>query len=104
MPYLKSKFGAEELADLLLKHKKILQEEYGVKHLKIFGSYARGEQEEDSDVDILVSLDEEVDLLEFVGLKFYLEEILGLPVDLLSDRGISPLLRAYIERWVIEVF
>ncbi len=93
-----------EIINLLQKHKEELRKEYGVKHIKIFGSYARNEQKENSDLDILVSLNGKVDLLEFVELKFYLEEITRLPVDLVSDRGMSPFLKPYIEKNIVEVF
>ena len=93
-----------EIVNLLLKHKEELRKKYGVKHLKIFGSYARNEQKENSDLDILVSLNGKIDLLGFVDLKFYLEEITGLPVDLVSDKGMSPFLKPYIEKSAVEVF
>ncbi len=93
-----------EIVNLLLKHKEELRKEYGVEHLKIFGSYARNEQKENSDLDILVSLNGKIDLLGFVDLKFYLEEITGLPVDLVSDKGMSPFLKPYIEKHIVEVF
>ena len=90
MPRLRKVLENEEIVSLLLEHKEKLRKEYGVKHLKIFGSYARNEQNKKSDLDLIVSLDGKVDLLGFVGLKLYLEEITGLRVDLVSDRGISP--------------
>jgi len=93
-----------EIVNLLLKHKEELRKNYGVEHLKIFGSYARNEQKENSDLDILVSLNGKIDLLGFVDLKFYLEEITGLPVDLVSDKGMSPFLKPYIEKSTVEVF
>jgi predicted nucleotidyltransferase len=93
-----------EIIELILRHRKELQKEYGVEHLKIFGSYARNEQKENSDLDILVSLNGKIDLLGFVDLKFYLEEITGLPVDLVSDKGMSPFLKPYIEKSTVEVF
>lgn len=66
-----------------------MQQEYKVKTIGIFGSYARGEETEESDVDILVEFEEPVGL-EFVHLADYLEEILGVKVDLLTPDAIKP--------------
>ncbi|WP_456342256.1 nucleotidyltransferase family protein [Thermovibrio sp.] len=63
MPRLRKVLETEEIVSLLLEYKKKLQKEYGVKHLKIFGSYARNEQNKKSDLDLIVSLDGKVDLL-----------------------------------------
>lgn len=91
-----------EIVEVLLKHREELYQRYGVKHLKIFGSFARNEQKRDSDLDVIVSLDGRIDLLGFVELKHYLEEITGLSVDLVTDRGISPFVKSYIQEF--EVF
>jgi predicted nucleotidyltransferase len=94
----------EKIVEAILAHKEELQRNYGVNHLKIFGSYARGEQRESSDLDVLVSLRAEADLLDFVALKERLEEITRLPVDLVSERGISTFIKPFIEKELIEVF
>jgi predicted nucleotidyltransferase len=59
-----------------------LRERYNVDRLGICGSYVRGEQTDDSDLDLLVTFTETPGLFEFVGLKHHLEEALGLSVDL----------------------
>jgi len=59
-----------------------LRERYHVERLGICGSYVRGEQTDESDLDLLVTFTETPGLLEFVGLKHYLEDTLGLSVDL----------------------
>ena len=73
----------EEIKEILQRHKEEIREKYKVEIIGIFGSYARGEEEETSDVDILV------EFIEPIGLKFfelwdYLENILGIEVDLLT--------------------
>jgi len=88
-----------EIVEVLLKHREELYQRYGVKHLKIFGSYAEGKQKESSDLDVIVSLDGRIDLLGFVELKYYLEEITGLSVDLVTDKGISPFVKPYIQEF-----
>lgn len=66
---------------------------YGVKRAGVFGSVVRGEAKEDSDVDILVELPKKASLLDLVGLKLDLEEVLGRKVDVLTYDSIYPLLR-----------
>ncbi len=66
---------------------------YDVKRAAIFGSYVRGEQEEGSDLDILVEFKGEKSLLDLVGLKIELEEVLGRNVDVLTYNSLHPLLR-----------
>ncbi|QWK09290.1 MAG: nucleotidyltransferase family protein [Thermoflexus hugenholtzii] len=74
----------EEIRAILIEHRQILRERYGVRDLAIFGSYARGEQTGMSDVDLLVRLKRPIGL-KFFELWDYLEEILGLKVDLLTS-------------------
>jgi predicted nucleotidyltransferase len=64
----------------------------------LFGSYVRGEQDETSDLDLLVELDEHVGLYKFVAIQLGLENLLGKKVDLISEKGLSPRLRPYIDK------
>ena len=82
-----------EIKEILRKHKKELKEKYKVKSIAIFGSYARGEQKETSDIDILVEFYKTPDLIEFVDLKYYLEDILGIKVDLVTKNALHPMIR-----------
>ena len=66
---------------------------YGVKRASIFGSAVRREMKESSDVDILVEIDKDISLLDFVALKLELEEVLGRRVDLVEYDTIKPRLR-----------
>ncbi len=66
---------------------------YGVRRAAIFGSFARGEEQKTSDVDLLVEVPKEMDLFSFVALKQDLEERLGRDVDLVTYRSIDYLLR-----------
>jgi predicted nucleotidyltransferase len=69
---------------------------YGVKRAGVFGSCARGEMKEDSDIDILVEIEKDLSLLDFVGLKLEIEEKLGRKVDLVEYCTVKPLLRERI--------
>lgn len=66
---------------------------FGVKKAALFGSSVRGEMKESSDIDILVDIDKDISLLEFVGLKIELEDILGKKVDLVEYNTIKPRLK-----------
>lgn len=75
----------------------ILQK-YGVTRASIFGSVIRGEMREDSDIDILVEIEKDISLLDFVALKLELEDILGRNVDLVEFDTIKPRLKDRILR------
>ncbi len=64
----------------------------------VFGSYARGEETEDSDVDILVDLDYSQPVgLEFVQMQLDLQSLLKKSIDLVSSRGVSKYIKPYID-------
>jgi len=69
---------------------------YGVKRVGLFGSRVRGEMREDSDIDILVEIEKDISLLDFVGIKLEIEEALGRKIDLVEYNTIKPLLRERI--------
>ena len=92
----------EELKEIINSHKKELEDKYYVKSIAIFGSYTRNEQTSESDVDILVEFSRPVGLL-FVHLADYLEEILGVKVDLMTPEAIKPNRRKYIMEELIYV-
>jgi hypothetical protein len=79
---------------------------YRVRELAVFGSAARGEMREDSDVDLLVEFlpEAEIGLLEHAGLMLDLSELLGRRVDLVSKRGLKPLIRDSILREARPVY
>ncbi len=69
----------------------------------VFGSYARGEENKNSDLDILIDFDSKVNLLEIIGLEQELSELLGIKVDLVTLRSINPSLKPYIESDLIRL-
>ncbi|QYH39319.1 MULTISPECIES: nucleotidyltransferase family protein [unclassified Algoriphagus] len=69
----------------------------------VFGSYARGEQNEKSDLDILIDFETKVDLLELIGLEQELSEMLGVRVDLVTRRSLNSSLKSYIESDLIRL-
>lgn len=78
--------------------KKILPilKKYGVTRAGIFGSVIRGEEKQDSDIDILVQINKRMSLLDFVGLKLELEDALGKRVDLGEYSAIKPIIKEQI--------
>ncbi|CAD5243648.1 nucleotidyltransferase family protein [Thermococcus camini] len=86
----------EDVQRILRAHRKELREKYGVKRIGIFGSYSRNEQRIDSDVDILVEFEQPVGLMTFVCLQEYLEELLGVKVDLVTKGALKRRIRERI--------
>jgi predicted nucleotidyltransferase len=76
---------------------------FGVTGLALFGSVARDRAREDSELDVLVSFDGPASSARFFGVQFYLEDLLGRPVDLVTDNGFRPELRYCIEREAVRV-
>ena len=73
-----------------------IAEKYGARNVRVFGSTSRGEQADTSDVDLLVDLEPRRSLLDQVGLKQEIEELLGRRVDIVVEGGISPYLEERI--------
>jgi len=69
---------------------------YGVKKVGLFGSCVRGEMSEDSDIDILVEIEKDISLFDFVGIKLEIEEVLERKIDLVEYSTIKPLLKERI--------
>lgn len=90
----------DEIKETIANHKVELKRNFSVKEIDIFGSFVRGEQEEGSDIDILVEFEDST-YYNFIGLVFYLEELLRREVDLVTAKGISPYLSSVVEREVV---
>jgi uncharacterized protein len=97
------KYSTGQIIDFLRSHRVLFAREFSVKKIGLFGSYARGEAGEESDVDIAVEL-EEPDLFCLIGIKQAVEEGLGVKADVvrLRDR-MNKTLKRRIERDVIYV-
>jgi hypothetical protein len=89
--------------DLLRQHKPRLAQRYGVTALALFGSTAREETRQDSDIDILIGFDGPATSERYFGVQFYLEDLLGRPVDLVTEKALRPELRPYVEREAVRV-
>ena len=80
-----------------------IKQRFSVKSLAIFGSIARGEAAEKSDVDMLVIFEQKASFDLFMDLKFYLEELLGTQVDLVTDKALRQQIRQTIKQELINV-
>lgn len=92
----------KEIITSLQQAKKTLGPKYKLDRVALFGSYARGEQTEKSDVDVLVGVDPSIGL-EFVTLADQIQEAVGLPVDLVSERALKPRYLKAIQAELIDV-
>jgi predicted nucleotidyltransferase len=89
---------------ILQERKNYLVEKFGVMEIAIFGSYARGEQREDSDIDLIVDFKEGCKTFDnYMDLKFYLEELFGKKVDLVIKSAINPRIKPFIIEEAIYV-
>ena len=77
------------------KHGDILRiaARYGVRDVRVFGSVARGQADEHSDVDFLVEMEEGRSLLDLGGFQYEVEALLGVPVDVVTERGLKARIR-----------
>ena len=91
----------KDLQDKLL----LLLQPYDPAKVGIFGSFARGEQREDSDLDVLIRFRNRISLLKLVQIEQELSDKLGIPIDLVTENSLkNPRLRAYIEKDLITIY
>lgn len=93
----------DRIIKILKEHERELKEKYGVKSIGIFGSYVRGEQKQTSDLDILVEFEKPVDFFEFLELEEYLENLLGVKVDLVLKKTLKPGIAKTVLKEVVYV-
>ena len=87
----------------LTQSKPELHRRFGVVDLALFGSTLRGEARADSDVDVLVRFDGPATSARYFGVQFYLEDLLGAPVDLVTDKALREELCHIVEREAVHV-
>jgi predicted nucleotidyltransferase len=87
---------AAEIRAILRAHADELRQRYGMTDLAVFGSVARGEAQERSDIDLLVSFVRPIGLIELSSAECYLTELLGMRVDVVPSRCVRPELRERI--------
>lgn len=93
----------ENVSTRLAQFKPQLEQEYPISELGIFGSYARGEQRSDSDLDVLVAFDEPVTLFDLVRLENELTNELGVEVDLVTKDSLKPRIESRVTEDLVYV-
>ncbi|MEE3169102.1 MAG: nucleotidyltransferase family protein [Pseudomonadota bacterium] len=89
--------------ELLTRSKPELQTRFGVTSLALFGSTARDNASSGSDVDVLVAFDGPATSERYFGVQFFLEDLFGCPVDLVTEKALRAELRPYVEREQVRV-
>lgn len=92
-----------EVLETLRAHRPTLAERFGVVELALFGSFARDEATDESDLDILVSFDGPATWRSYFGVQFYIEDLLGRRVDLVTDKALRSEFRPYVEQEAVGV-
>ena len=93
----------DKVLSVLRAHKGTLARRFGVAELGIFGSFARDRATDDSDLDVLVRFDGPIHWERYFGAQFYLEDLLGRPVDLVTEKDLRPEVWRHVEREVVNV-
>lgn len=94
--------GRDDVLSVLTSHRSEL-DGFGVQSLRLFGSVAREEASTDSDVDLLVSFQGKPTFSNFMKLRIFLEDLLGVKVDLVTESGLRAAVRPYVEKDAIRV-
>ena len=93
----------EDYINILSSHASEIKSNFGVKSLSLFGSVARNEQQNDSDIDVFVDMQPNIVLI--IRLKNFLEQKLGSPIDIIRNHGnLNPFIKQEIERDGIAIF
>lgn len=98
-----SDMNRSTILEMLTERSREIRDRYGVELLALFGSAARDELRPESDIDILVTFGGRVTYARYFDLKSYLEQLLGRPVDLVTERGLKPRARSFVEKDLIRV-
>lgn len=93
----------DEALAILQAHKDEIITRYHVKHLALFGSTARNEAREESDVDVLVDFDGPANSKNYFGLLFFLEDLFHRHVDLVTNKALRAPFRPYVDKEAIHV-
>ena len=94
---------SKEKLEILREIKKSILQDYSVKHIGIFGSYIRGEESIESDLDILVEFEKPIDIIKFMELERTLSKYLNAKVDLVSKKALKTFIGRRILQEVIYV-
>ena len=91
------------ILEKLNQHSSEILDRLGAKHLSLFGSAARDELRDESDIDVLVEFERAATFDGYFDLKEFLEQLLGRRVDLVTEKGLKPRARKHVEKDLIRV-
>lgn len=94
--------NSEQILDFLRQHKQEMHERFGVTKIGLFGSYARGEARNDSDIDVVIELDN-YSADGYFGLLHFLEDSFNKPIDLGIESNFKPIIKPYILKEIVYV-
>ncbi len=94
----KSKLNRDTVVAILQKHKEVLRGRFGVTDISLFGSFARDEATEESDIDVIVKFECEPSFSTYFGAQVYLQELFGRDVDLATEQEIRKEVLPYVKR------
>jgi hypothetical protein len=97
------KLDREQIANTLNQHKELFRKNYSIENLGIFGSFAREDNTQTSDIDILVRFSQPLGFFKFIELENYLTKLLGRKVDLVTERALKPAIKNDVLREVMYV-
>ena len=93
----------DDVLSALREHKGDLVRRYGVVEIALFGSFARDQASEQSDIDVLVRFASPATSRQYFGVQFYIEDLLGRQVDLVTEKALREELRAHVEKEKVDV-
>ncbi len=96
-------YTTAEIISILKQHKPALSQKYPISELGLFGSFARGDFNPQSDIDILVDFNGKIDGFDYIRLAHEFEDLFKHKIDMVSRRGIKPHYLPFIERNLINV-
>lgn len=96
-------YSKARILEILKDRKPDLQKRYPISELGLFGSYARGDFNEQSDIDILVDFNGQIDGFDYIRLAHELEDAFNYKIDMVSRKGIKPKYLPFVEKNLIHV-
>ncbi len=97
------KQNRDQITNIFNQHRESLKKNYNVEDLGVFGSFARGDNTQTSDVDILVRFSQPIGFFKFIDLENYLTKLLGRQVDLVTEKALKPTIKNDVLREVMYV-
>ena len=96
-------YNTDQIINILASQKKELEKKYPISELALFGSYARGDYNEHSDIDILIDFNARIDAFDYIRIAHQLEDSFQHKIDLVSRKGIKAQYLPFVEKNIINV-